>query len=45
MILITIISGFALLTLNACGTIEGIGNDLQGAGQVISTEAKKAKKS
>ncbi|MEH6455356.1 MAG: entericidin A/B family lipoprotein [Cocleimonas sp.] len=44
MILVTIISAFALLTLNACSTIEGAGKDLQGAGQVISKEAKKAKK-
>jgi len=40
----TIISMFYIITLNACSTIEGAGKDLQGAGQVISKEAKKAKK-
>jgi len=45
MIVVTLISAFSLLTLNACSTIEGAGKDLQGAGQVISKEANKAKKS
>ncbi len=44
-LLVTLISAFNLLTLNACSTIEGAGKDLQGAGQVISTEASKAKRS
>jgi len=45
MIVVTLISAFSLLTLNACSTIQGAGEDIQGAGQVISKEAKKAKKS
>jgi len=43
--LLTIIaSAFCALILNACSTIDGVGKDLQGAGQSISKEAKKAKK-
>jgi len=45
-IVLTIItSAFCILTLNACSTIDGVGKDLQGAGQSISKEAKKAKRS
>ncbi len=44
MIVTMLISAFGLLTLNGCSTIDGAGKDLQGAGQVISTEAQKAKK-
>ena len=44
MIFITLFSAFALINLNACSTIEGAGKDLQGIGQVITKEAKKAKK-
>jgi len=43
-IIVTLISAFSLLILNACSTIEGAGNDLQGAGQVISETAQKAQK-
>jgi len=44
-ILITMmISVSSIIILNACSTIEGAGKDLQGAGQVISNEAKKTKK-
>ena len=43
MIVMTLVSTFCILTLNACSTIEGAGKDLQGAGQVISKEANKAK--
>ena len=45
MIVMTLASTFCMLTLNACSTIEGAGKDLQGAGQVISKEANRAKKS
>ena len=30
-----------LLSLNACGTIAGMGKDLQRAGQVVESEANK----
>ena len=43
-ILSMLFSAIILITLNACSTIEGAGKDLQGAGQVIANEAKKAKK-
>lgn len=33
--------GVALITLNACGTIEGVGKDLQRAGQAVEGEARK----
>jgi len=42
-IAIMLTSIFCFLILNGCSTIEGAGNDLQGAGQVISNEAKKAR--
>jgi len=32
--------GITLLSLNACGTIAGIGKDLQHAGQVVEGKAK-----
>jgi len=43
-ITIMLISAFGLLTLNACSTIEGAGKDIEGFGQSIKSEAKKAKK-
>ncbi len=43
-LLTLVITGFSVITLNACSTIDGVGKDLQGAGQSISQEAKKAKK-
>lgn len=39
-----LISAFSVITLNACSTIEGAGKDIEGFGQSIKTEAKKAKK-
>ena len=33
--------GITLLSLNACGTIAGVGKDLQRAGQVVEDEARK----
>ena len=33
--------GMTLITLNACGTIEGVGKDLQRAGQAVEGEARK----
>lgn len=35
---------FSVLSLSGCSTIEGAGKDIQGAGQVITKEANKAKK-
>lgn len=32
--------GITLLSLNACGTIAGIGKDLQNVGQVVEGKAK-----
>ena len=43
-LLTMMVSIFSVITLNACSTIDGVGKDLQGAGQSISQEAKKAKK-
>ena len=43
-IVVTLISAFSLLTLNGCSNIAGAGKDLQGAGQVISKEADRAKR-
>jgi len=41
-LLITLlVFGFTLSTLNACGTIEGVGKDLKRAGQAVEKEAKK----
>ena len=40
-----LIAAFSIITLNACSTIEGAGRDLQGAGQAISSEANRAKRS
>jgi len=34
------ILGITLLSLNACGTIAGVGKDLQHAGQVVEDKAK-----
>lgn len=34
----------ACLTLAACNTIEGVGRDVQGAGEVLESGAKKTKK-
>jgi predicted small secreted protein len=36
-----IVMGFTLLTLNGCGTIAGVGKDLQRAGQAVEGEAQK----
>lgn len=33
-----------LLALGACNTVEGIGEDVQGAGEVIEEGAKKTKR-
>lgn len=38
-----LITGLCLLSLNACSTVEGIGKDIQKAGQSIEQEAKKNK--
>ncbi|MGK0269764.1 MAG: putative small secreted protein [Cocleimonas sp.] len=43
-ILMVLISGLGLLTLNGCSTIEGAGKDIQKAGEAISDKAKRAKK-
>ena len=32
--------GIAVLSMNACGTIEGVGKDLQRAGQVVESKAR-----
>jgi len=32
--------GITLLSINACGTIEGVGKDLQRAGQAVEQRAK-----
>ena len=32
-----------LLALSACNTVEGVGEDIQGAGEVIEEGAKKTK--
>lgn len=45
LIILTFSIAFGLFSLNGCSTIEGAGKDLQGAGQVISQEAKDAKRS
>lgn len=42
--ILMIITCFSLFSLNACSTIEGAGKDIQGAGQMIETEAKKNKR-
>ena len=42
-IITLLISAFSLVTLSACSTIDGAGKDLQGAGQVISEKANRAK--
>lgn len=39
-----LVSAFCIFNLNACSTIEGAGTDIQGFGQAIKTEAKKAKR-
>jgi len=39
-IVTTLVFGFALFTLNACGTIEGVGKDLKRAGEVVEKKAK-----
>ena len=39
---ITLIAG--LLALAACNTVEGVGRDVQGAGEVIEEGARKTKK-
>jgi len=36
-----LVFGFALSTLNACSTIEGVGKDIKKAGQAVEKEAKK----
>jgi len=36
-----LILGFALISLNSCATIAGIGKDLQRAGQAVEHEAEK----
>ncbi len=33
--------GFTIVTLSACGTIAGVGKDLQRAGQAVESEAKR----
>ena len=33
-----------LLALSACNTVEGVGEDIQGAGEVIEEGAKKTKR-
>ena len=43
-LLIMLTLAFTTIILSACSTIEGAGKDLQGVGQIISKEAKKAKK-
>ncbi len=35
-----IVLGITLLSLNACGTIAGMGKDLQKAGQVVQGKAE-----
>ena len=42
--ILLLVTGFSLLSLNACSTIEGAGKDIQGAGQVIEKEANKNKR-
>ncbi len=34
------ILGITILSLNACGTIEGVGKDLQRAGQAVENKAR-----
>ena len=36
----TMILGITLLSLNACGTVAGMGKDLQKAGQVVQGKAE-----
>jgi len=40
-IIYLLVVGFTLVTLNACSTVEGVGKDIQKAGQVVEGEAKK----
>lgn len=39
--IVTIVFGFCLSSLSACGTIEGVGKDLKRAGQAVEKEAKR----
>jgi predicted small secreted protein len=43
-LVVALISVFSLLTLNACSTVAGVGEDIQGAGGVITKSAEKVKK-
>jgi len=42
-LVVALISIFSLLTLNACNTISGVGEDIKGAGGVITESAEKVK--
>lgn len=35
-----LVIGFALITLNGCSTVAGVGKDLQKAGQVVERKAE-----
>ena len=39
-ILIPLLSGAGLMTLSACNTVEGVGRDLERAGDAIQDEAE-----
>ena len=36
-----LLASFMLITLNACSTVEGLGKDIQRAGQAVEKEATK----
>lgn len=44
LLIVTLITAFSLLTLNACSTIAGAGKDIQDVGGAITDKAEKAKK-
>jgi len=41
--IICILAAFSFLTISACNTIDGIGQDIKSAGSAMSKSAQKAK--